>query len=123
MSATTELIRQRWRGVAAVALAGAAGLGTAVASVGGPAAAQADGQLAVQVYPLLAGSYAMPLGSSELPMTANPSGNGEWLIVSGNATGTLLDEPSNGGTPTALQANLDDGSGANPYLSIVNADG
>lgn len=120
------------RTIAAI-VALAAGGAVAVAASTGPSPARAAEQVSVQAFTLPTAAYATPLASAELPMAPNPSGSGEWLIVSGAATGTLLDEPATGGTPSIVTSGLNDtyttkqnGTTVTlpaPFLSLVAADG
>src|SRR5579862_1263672 len=113
------------RALAAIAALAAGGAIAIIASTR-PAPAQAAEQISVQAFALPSSAYSTPLASAELPLAPNPSGTGEWLIVSGTSTGTLLDEPSSGGAPTAVTANLVDQTSkgtAAPFLSLVAAYG
>jgi virginiamycin B lyase len=119
----TRRISRSGRGAAAVVLAGAVAAGAAVLASAGAASTLSTGTVQVQAFTVPAAAFATPLASPELPMAPDPSGDGEWFLVSGAASATLLDEPVAGGTPTVVTSNLSDNSGASPYLSMVSAGG
>ncbi len=99
----------------------AAGTGTALLAAAGTAGAGTTVQ--VQAFTVPAAAYALPLASPAMPMALDPSGQGEWFLVSGAAGGTLLDEPAAGGTPSVVSTGLDDNSGKAAYLSLVATGG
>jgi len=110
------------RAALALALTAAAGAGAGLATTVGAASADSSG-VQVQAYTLPSTAYSTPLASAELPAVPAPNGSGEWFLVSGSASGTLLEEPTAGGTPNIVTPNLDDNAGKSPFLSLVTADG
>lgn len=125
MRSVTGPLKRTSRAVAVATAAIAAGGGAAVLATSSSAPAQAAEQVQVQAYAVPAADYSAP-GSAELPLTPAPGGGSEWLIVSGAAGGSLLDEPATGGTPTVVGSNLgnlNDGKGSEPFRSLADADG
>jgi hypothetical protein len=101
----------------------AAGGAIAIMASAGPTPARAAEQVSVQAFTVPSSAYSAPLASAELPMAVNPSGTGDWVLVSGSAGATLLNEPTTGGPPNVLATGIDDNSGHSPYLSLVASAG
>jgi streptogramin lyase len=115
-----------WHRVVVAAAALVAGGAIAVAATARSTPARAAENVGVQAFTVPSSAYATPLGSAELPMTVNPTGTGEWLIVNGASGASLLNEPATGGSPAVVgsdQETLDDGSGADPFLTLAGANG
>jgi streptogramin lyase len=111
------------RAVSALVAAVACALGAATALLASAGTAGAGTTLQVQAFAVPSSAFTAPLATAELPMTTDPGGQGEWVLVSGASGGTLLDEPNGGGTPNVVQSGLDDNSGKAPFLSFVTTGG